>query len=412
MRVRRRRRARRRQGPAGEGPPGAGGRRRPRASTTGVEYYTQPGEDGGRRGRRRRARLLGHAGAGVRGPRRPRRRAATRPWRARTGSPTRSPSCRPTSSARPTSTSARSSSRPARPPAAGRAARPRRLPRRRHGGVDRRRARGRPPEGRRARRAETIGAPSSARTLDRHGPGRRARLRRLRRPRRHPDRGLRAGAGQPRRRGAAASSRASSGQLPQLLGVSLDDLSALAERRARPRRDRRARRPAPRSRSRWRTAPRRRRRSTSCASGSRRSCGRSAPTRDPASGSQVPLAGGVQGWRLPLSPEAGVVYGVDGDLAIVGTSVPAVDVGPAPASPRCRRRPPTRQGTPGCPSEVTSVIWVNLQERHRRRCATPAPSTDAPPETLANLRPLKSIAAWTTAGDDPDVRGLRQDSPR
>ena len=62
-----------------------------------------------------------------------------------------------------------------------------------------------------------------------------------------------------------------SGQLPQLLGVSLDDLSALAEGEHALVVTAGARRRARRSPSRWRTARRRRRPSTSCAPGSRRS---------------------------------------------------------------------------------------------------------------------------------------------
>ena len=115
----------------------------------------------------------------------------------------------------------------------------------------------------------------------------------------------------------------------------------------------------------------------------------------------MPLAGGVQGWRLPLSPEAGVVYGVDGDLAIIGTSVPRRRPRSSAPSPRCPARPPSRQGTAGMPEQVTSVLWINLQDGDRRAATTPAPSTTPTPKTLANLRPLKSIAAWTTAGETP-----------
>ena len=113
----------------------------------------------------------------------------------------------------------------------------------------------------------------------------------------------------------------------------------------------------------------------------------------------VPLAGGVQGWRLPLSPKAGVVYGVDGDLAIVGTSVRAVTSVQRPVA-SLSESAAFQEGTAGMPDQVTSVFWLNLQEglgTLRKAGAL----KDATPATLANLRPLKSLAAWTTAGDVP-----------
>jgi hypothetical protein len=114
---------------------------------------------------------------------------------------------------------------------------------------------------------------------------------------------------------------------------------------------------------------------------------------------QVPLAAGVQGWRLPLSPEAGVVYGVDGDLAIVGTNVPSVTAVQRPASPLSASAA-YQAGVSGMPDEVTSVLWVNVQELISTADTLGAfDQTDA--ETLANLKPVKSVAAWTTGGDTP-----------
>jgi hypothetical protein len=115
--------------------------------------------------------------------------------------------------------------------------------------------------------------------------------------------------------------------------------------------------------------------------------------------SRVPLAGGIQGWRLPLSPEAGVVYGVDGDLAIIGTSVKAVASVQRPVAPLSGSQA-FQQGTAGMPEQVTSVLWLNL-EKGITALRNMGAFEDASPETLANLRPLKSIAAWTTAGDMP-----------
>jgi hypothetical protein len=114
---------------------------------------------------------------------------------------------------------------------------------------------------------------------------------------------------------------------------------------------------------------------------------------------KVPLAAGVQGWRLTLSPEAGVVYGVDGDLAIVGTSVPSVTAVQRPASPLSASAA-YQAGVSGMPDEVTSVAWLNVQQLIATADAHDAfDQGDA--KALANLKPVKSLAAWTTGGDTP-----------
>ncbi len=120
--------------------------------------------------------------------------------------------------------------------------------------------------------------------------------------------------------------------------------------------------------------------------------------------SQVPLANGVQGWRLPLSPQAGAVYGVDGDLAVIGTSVPAVTAVQSPTSPLAGSAD-FQAATDGMPDTVTSVVWLNLQQGIAALQRFGA-FDDASPETLPNLRPLKSIAAWTTNGDTPTFEVL------
>jgi hypothetical protein len=57
------------------------------------------------------------------------------------------------------------------------------------------------------------------------------------------------------------------------------------------------------------------------------------------------------------------------------------------------------------PDQVTSLAWINIQQvvdSAQRLGAL----KDAPAETLANLRPLKSIAAWTTGGSEPTFEML------
>lgn len=114
---------------------------------------------------------------------------------------------------------------------------------------------------------------------------------------------------------------------------------------------------------------------------------------------KAPLAAGVTGWQLPLSPEAGVVYGVDGDLAIVGTSVPAVTAVQRPVSPLSSSAEFTA-ATSGMPDAVTSLVWLNISEAVEAADKLGA-LKDAPAESIANLRPLKSITGWTTGGETP-----------
>jgi hypothetical protein len=114
---------------------------------------------------------------------------------------------------------------------------------------------------------------------------------------------------------------------------------------------------------------------------------------------QVPLAAGVTGWQLPLATTGSVVYGVDGDLAIIGTSVPAVTAVQRPVSPLSDSAAFT-SATSGMPDKVASLLWLNISEAVDAADKLGALKT-APAETIANLRPLKSVTAWTTGGSEP-----------
>lgn len=114
---------------------------------------------------------------------------------------------------------------------------------------------------------------------------------------------------------------------------------------------------------------------------------------------RAPLAAGVQGWELPLSPEAGVVYGVDGDTALIGTSVASVVAVQRPTAP-LSGTPEYQEATAGIPDEVTSLVFVNVEQAVDAAAKLGA-LDDAPAETLANLRPVKSLTAWTTGGETP-----------
>ncbi len=114
---------------------------------------------------------------------------------------------------------------------------------------------------------------------------------------------------------------------------------------------------------------------------------------------QVPLAAGVQGWQLPLSPEAGVVYGVDGDTALIGSSVASVTAVQRPTAPLSGTAE-YQAAVSGMPDEVTSLAYVNVSQAVAAAEGLGA-FDDAPAETLANLRPVKSLTAWSTGGDTP-----------
>ena len=61
--------------------------------------------------------------------------------------------------------------------------------------------------------------------------------------------------------------------------------------------------------------------------------------------------------------------------------------------------------TDGMPDRSPRSSWVNLQQGIGALQRSGA-FKDAPPETLPNLRPLKSIAAWSTSGDTPTFEML------
>jgi hypothetical protein len=192
-----------------------------------------------------------------------------------------------------------------------------------------------------------------------------------------------------------------SGQLPQLLGASLEDLSALAEKEQALVVTPGAKAPGVALALEVEDGAQAQATLDKLRTGIPALVHTLSPDTKIPEWSQVPLAGGVQGWRLPLSPEAGVVYGVDGDLAVVGTSVRAVAAVQRPVAPLSGSAA-FQQGTAGMPDEVTSVLWLNLQDGVAALRNAGA-FEDAPPELLANLRPLRSLAAWTTAGDTPTL---------
>lgn len=127
--------------------------------------------------------------------------------------------------------------------------------------------------------------------------------------------------------------------------------------------------------------------------------GGSDPGQAPNLWAPVPLPGGVQGWQLPVGEGFSIVYAVDGDLVVIGSSRQAVTAVLDPAS-NLGASPAYTAATSGMPDTVTSVAWLDIRGIVQAAAAAGA-LDDAPPETRANLRPLRNVAYWDAGGDEP-----------
>lgn len=113
----------------------------------------------------------------------------------------------------------------------------------------------------------------------------------------------------------------------------------------------------------------------------------------------VALANGVRGWQLPISPEFGLVYGVDGDLVVIGSQPDGVRQVQSPLT-TLADNPDFRAATAQMPGRVAGLLWID-----GRRAVTALQrlgvfdAGDA--ELLANLRTIRSITAWGTGGETP-----------
>ncbi len=112
---------------------------------------------------------------------------------------------------------------------------------------------------------------------------------------------------------------------------------------------------------------------------------------------QVPLEGGVTGWDLPISPTGHVTYGVDGNLAMIGSSPTILKAVQRPTQPLAESDG-YKKALAGMPDDVTSVVWINVGEAVRLGEAAGAFKND--PEAVANLRRIASISGWSTGGKE------------
>lgn len=113
----------------------------------------------------------------------------------------------------------------------------------------------------------------------------------------------------------------------------------------------------------------------------------------------VSLPGGVTGSHLVLDDELGVVLAVSGDLVVVASS-PAAAAAVLKPDTSLADAPDFSAGTAGMPDSVEGLSWINITEGVAQAGRAGA-FEDAPAETLANLRPLRSAAGWVSGGDEP-----------
>jgi len=113
---------------------------------------------------------------------------------------------------------------------------------------------------------------------------------------------------------------------------------------------------------------------------------------------RVALDNGVTGWQGKIDSSVSIVYGVDDDLAIVGSSVPAVRAVQSPAS-RLSDDDAFRAATDQMPSDIQSLLWLDVEDALRLAEAAAPGQLDTP--TRENLRPIKNVAGWATAGERP-----------
>lgn len=114
---------------------------------------------------------------------------------------------------------------------------------------------------------------------------------------------------------------------------------------------------------------------------------------------QVPLANGVAGWESKTDPQASIVYGVDGGRALFGSSVDAVRQMQAPKLALADDAA-FKAATSQMPAKVTQLLWINGDTLWPVLRVAGA-FKDAPAQAPANLRVLRNLAAWSTAGDAP-----------
>jgi len=113
----------------------------------------------------------------------------------------------------------------------------------------------------------------------------------------------------------------------------------------------------------------------------------------------APLADGIAGWELPVNDDFSLVYGVDGNKVLLGSSPGAVRGVQSP-TPSLAAKPGFVTDTTGIPDKVTSLVWVDVQGVLKLVEALGDLDADARAD-LVQIEPLKSVVAWSTGGSEP-----------
>lgn len=115
--------------------------------------------------------------------------------------------------------------------------------------------------------------------------------------------------------------------------------------------------------------------------------------------------GGVKGQQLALSANAGVVWGVKGDLAVIGTQATGVAqvLSPTAGTLPLSRTPAFTTATQGMPDKVTGLAWVNVARIVAALEARGSFRGKDGQTTLNNLRVVKNLAAWSSGGETPTL---------
>lgn len=113
---------------------------------------------------------------------------------------------------------------------------------------------------------------------------------------------------------------------------------------------------------------------------------------------RVRLDNGVTGWEAPLQPGMSIVHALDAGRVLVGTGVDAVRAVQSPKS-RLSDDPAFREATDQMPSEVQSIMWIDVEAVLKVVDALAPGELDA--EARENLAPLRNVAGWSTAGERP-----------
>lgn len=113
---------------------------------------------------------------------------------------------------------------------------------------------------------------------------------------------------------------------------------------------------------------------------------------------EVQVAPGVTGYELPLDDGISAVYAIDGDLAVIGASVDAVRQVLAPAQPLSSNDAFT-EAIADAPSPISGLLWVDVEGAVE--LADREGAFAGEPEARDNLRPVKDLVMWMAPGDTP-----------